>query len=114
MRAQKDRHVLAQLCQLSCGFLLLFVMSVTLLDMAIVNIVTAETAVPAPENGMITTLLEWWDKPKELIAQCTEIDMMSLKLAFNSASGPFTFLDSGDCWCPNWLLQPWCDELTIP
>ena len=110
----QDKHRLAKLAQMSCAFLLLLAMSVTLLDLIVVNIVIMETAVPAPESDTITTLLEWWDKPTELIAQCTEFDMMSLKLAFNSASGPFIFLNSGDCWCPNWLLQPWCDELTIP
>ena len=37
-------------------------------------------------------------------------DWYVIKLEFYNASGIFSFLNSGDTWCPNRLMIRWCDE----
>lgn len=37
-------------------------------------------------------------------------DWYGIKLEFYNATGIFSFLNSGDCWCPNRLLVRWCND----
>jgi len=92
-------------------FVILFVVIGILLTMVAAETTAEETAV---DSNITTTLLEWWQKPADLAASCADMDLMSIKLAFYNAEGPFSFLNSGDCWCPNMLLRPWCDDFAIP
>ena len=37
-------------------------------------------------------------------------DWYGIKLEFYNATGIFSFLNSGNRWCPNRLLVRWCDD----
>jgi len=46
----------------------------------------------------------------EKLPEWPTIDFYQIKLDFYNATGLFSFLNSGDIWCPNPLLVWWCGD----
>ena len=62
-------------------------------------------------------LAEETTEESNLLQQFVEIseryftfDWYAIKLEFYNATGIFSFLNSGNNWCPNRLMIRWCDE----
>ena len=62
-----------------------------------------ETTISKEETDYLLSFVEM----SETYFTC---DLYAIKLEFYNATGIFSFLNSGDCWCPNRLLVRWCDD----
>ena len=66
-----------------------------------------ESAQPTEVTAEETEYLLAFVEMSETYFTC---DLMAIKLEFYNATGLFSFLNSGNCWCPNRLLVRWCND----
>lgn len=117
MLYKEDKQVLFRICRwliaivilLGAGTLLVYTKGLRAAQKR-----PGEAIVSPTEDVAASRLITMWQRSIDTLSDFLTGEASSLKQAFYNAEGPFSFLHSGDCWCPNRLLRPWADEYAIP